>query len=67
MRASQRAEAAGIYEKIGENIAVDMNLTQAQLRLERSPSHLRTIVNPSWTRVGLGIVQNSNQQYYLTQ
>ena len=67
MNAAQRAKAAGIYEKIGENIAVDMNLTQAQLRLQRSPCHLRTIVNPSWTRVGLGIVQNNNQQYYLTQ
>jgi C4-dicarboxylate-specific signal transduction histidine kinase len=25
------------------------------------------MVDPSWTRVGLGIVQNSNQVYYLTQ
>lgn len=35
--------------------------------LERSPVHLRNMVNPQWTRVGLGILQNSNQFYYLTQ
>lgn len=43
------------------------NLTNAQLMLERSPVHLRNMVNPQWTRVGLGILQNSNQFYYLTQ
>lgn len=46
---------------------MNVNLTQAQLTLQRSPSHLRNMVNPSWTRVGLGIAQDSNQYYYLTQ
>jgi uncharacterized protein YkwD len=35
--------------------------------LERSPAHLRNIVDARWTRVGLGIVQNNNNLYYLTQ
>jgi hypothetical protein len=43
------------------------NLTQAQLMLQRSPAHLQNMVNPLWTRVGLGIAQNSNQFYYLTE
>ncbi len=63
----QRAEAAGILEGVGENIAVNNNLTNAQLMLQRSPIHLRNMVSPLWTRVGLGIVQNPNQMYYLTQ
>ena len=64
---STRARSAGIEEDVAENLAVNSNLTQAQLNLQRSPIHLRNIVNPLWTRVGLGIVQNSNQVYYLTQ
>ena len=63
----QRASAAGIFEGVGENLAMNNNLTNAQLMLERSPVHLRNMVNPQWTRVGLGILQNSNQFYYLTQ
>jgi hypothetical protein len=43
------------------------NLTQAQLMLQRSPVHLRNMVDPDWTRVGLGIAQNSNRFYFLTQ
>lgn len=65
--ATQRALAAGITENVAENIAVNQNLTLAQLMLQRSPSHLMTIVDPRWTRVGLGIAQNSNGQYFLTQ
>jgi hypothetical protein len=64
---NMRAKAAGILEAVAENLAVNSNLTQAQLCLQRSPAHLRTLVDPKWTRVGLGIVQNSNQLYYLTE
>jgi len=46
---------------------MNMNLTEAQLTLQRSPGHLRNMINPLWTRVGLGIVQNMNNAYYLTQ
>lgn len=35
--------------------------------LQRSPAHLKNTVNPAWSRVGLGIVQNSEGYYYLTQ
>lgn len=44
-----------------------MNLTLAELMLERSPSHLKNLVDPRWTRVGLGIAQNNKQLYFLTQ
>jgi uncharacterized protein YkwD len=64
---NDRAKAAGIEEGVGENLAINVNLTEAQLMLERSPAHLRNMVKPGWTRVGLGIVQNPIGAYYLTQ
>lgn len=64
---SQRAAAGGILEAVGENLAMNNNLTQAQLMLQRSPVHLQNMVNPDWTRVGLGIAQNGNKFYFLTQ
>lgn len=64
---SQRAATAGILEAVGENLAMNNNLTQAQLMLQRSPAHLQNMVNPDWTRVGLGIAQNGNKFYFLTQ
>lgn len=64
---NQRAAMAGILEGVGENLAMNNNLTQAQLMLQRSPAHLKNMVNPAWTRVGLGIAQNGNQFYYLTE
>ena len=41
---NDRAEAAGIVEGVGENIAMNINLTEAQLSLQRSPAHLRNMV-----------------------
>lgn len=64
---NDRARAAGIMEGVGENLAINTNLTEAQLMLQRSPAHLRNMVRPGWTRVGLGIVQNAVGAYYLTQ
>lgn len=41
-----RAKAMGIEEGVGENLAFNSNLTEAQLMLERSPAHLRNMVKP---------------------
>jgi uncharacterized protein YkwD len=64
---SDRAKDAGIMEVVGENVALNSNLTEAQLSLQRSAGHLRNMVRPSWTRVGLGIAQGAQGGYYLTQ
>ena len=64
---NDRARALGIVEGVGENIAINKNLTEAQLSLQRSPAHLRNMVKKVWTRVGLGIVQNPRSLYYLSQ
>ena len=46
---------------------MNINLTEAQLSLQRSPAHLRNMVKKIWTRVGLGIAQNARGYFYLTQ
>ena len=62
-----RARERGIREGVGENIAVNSNLTQGQLMLQRSPVHLRNMVSERWVRVGLGIDQNRNGAYFIVQ
>ena len=64
---TQRAAGYNITEGVGENLATNMNLTEGQLMLQRSPAHLAVMVDPSFTRVGLGIKQNSIGAYYLVQ
>lgn len=63
----ERLAAYNITYGVSENLALDMNLTEAELMLERSAAHLKNTVNPAWTRVGLGISQNSAGYYYVTQ
>lgn len=46
-----RAKAYDVTESIGENLAINNNLTDAQLMLQRSPAHLKNLVDPLWTRV----------------
>ena len=58
--ASARAKKAGFVGSIGENLALNTNLTNAHLSLERSPSHLRNSVDVDWTIVGFGIGRNRN-------
>ena len=48
-------------------MAINKNLTETQLSLVRSPAHLRNMVKKKWTRVGLGIAQDSKSAFYLTQ
>lgn len=54
---SDRAERRGIMTTVGENIASNPNITDANLRLVRSPLHFENILRSFWTRVGLGLAQ----------
>lgn len=53
---NDRRIAAGIDTPVGENIAVDTSIITGHLALMRSAAHLNNIIEPSWTRVGIGIV-----------
>ncbi len=61
--ANDRRIAAGIDTAVGENIAIDTSVINGHLALMRSAAHLRNIIEPSWTRVGIGIVAKDG---YLT-
>lgn len=63
LNANDRRIAAGITTPVGENIAIDTGIINGHLALMRSAAHLRNIIEPSWTRVGIGIVAKDG---YLT-
>jgi uncharacterized YkwD family protein len=66
---SARIKASGVsYRTAGENIALYNNVEKAQAALMNSEGHRANILNPSFTRIGIGIVWNESKgAYYITQ
>lgn len=62
-----RAKNANLGYSIGENLAKNIDLREGHERLCRSPGHLENIVNPSYTRVGLGISRDSKGYLLITE
>jgi uncharacterized protein YkwD len=56
-----RLLAAGYeFYRAGENIALDTNdETHAQQSLEQSPPHLHNMLDPNFTRIGIGAIADS--------
>lgn len=50
----------------GENIAYNVSMTAAQSALEASSGHYANMINPSFTHVGIGIVEQGGY-IYVTQ
>lgn len=46
------------YHYAGENIAIDANVESGHKNLMGSPGHRQAILNPKFTRVGIGVVQS---------
>lgn len=65
--ASQRAKDMGITTKVKENIASCYSIDYCQNGLNRSPAHLNNIIKGRWARVGIGIAQDNEQAFYITQ
>lgn len=65
----QRLEASGVKcSTAGENIAYYPSVAQAHVGLMNSPGHRANILNPAFTRIGIGIVYDKeNKMYYITQ
>ena len=57
----------GIYTAVGENIASNPNITDSNYRLARSPIHYRNMLNPLWTRVGVGVYLDSKGSFRVVQ
>lgn len=51
----QRAKNAGFNYSVGENIAMNVNLTAAHNSLMASPPHFANTITKDWTRAGVGI------------
>lgn len=67
-----RVTAAGIdWEAVGENIAIAPTISRAETEFMNEPRHQQNhrwnILNPDYAEVGVGIVQGSNGQLYITQ
>ncbi len=55
------------FSSVGENIARYGTVAKAHVGLMNSDGHRRNILSSSWTRVGIGVVQDSNGFVYITQ
>ena len=55
------------YTAAGENIAHHANVDKAQAAFMSSSGHRANILNAGWTKVGIGIVQDSQGYIYATQ
>ncbi len=55
------------YSAAGENIAHHANVDKAQAAFMSSQGHRTNILSTAWTKVGVGIVQDSNGYIYATQ
>jgi len=61
-------KAAGItYRKAGENIAGSGSVAQAHTGLMNSAGHRANILDPAYTRIGIGIVKGGPYGYMFTQ
>jgi len=65
---AQRLAAAGIqYLVAGENLAYAPSVAAAHEGLMASPPHRANILNPSFTRVGIGVIRSPNRGIMVTQ
>ncbi len=55
------------YSAAGENIAHHANVDKAQAAFMSSQGHRANILSTTWTKVGVGIVQDANGYIYATQ
>jgi len=71
-RLLERATSAGLrFARLGENIAVHRDVDEAEAALLRSPGHRKNILDPQFTRVGIGVAFHTSAsgepQVYVTQ
>jgi uncharacterized protein YkwD len=54
------------WQRLGENVAYNSSLDGAMTALERSPAHRANLLNPKFTKVAVGVVQQ-NGLYWVTE
>lgn len=63
----QRVKMAQLIGEYGENLSYGSTFALAMNGLENSASHLKNILSERWVRVGVGITQNEEGEYYVVQ
>lgn len=67
LRHSEMREHLGArWRTVGENVAMNTTVEGALEALKRSPAHLANMLNPKFTSVAIGIVQERGR-YWVTQ
>jgi len=71
-RLVERAETAGLrFSRLAENIAVHRSVEEAEAALLRSPGHRKNLLDPGFTRIGIGVVfaaePQGERRVYVTQ
>lgn len=62
-----RISIKDIEGEYGENLSMGTNMKLALSGLENSASHRKNILMTRWKRVGIGVAQSSNDEYYVVQ
>jgi len=62
-----RAVKAGLNMYVGENLANSVSTEYNHEALMRSAIHRKNILTKDWTKVGIGVVQTSEGQYYAVE
>ncbi|MCT4592589.1 MAG: septal ring lytic transglycosylase RlpA family protein [Candidatus Gracilibacteria bacterium] len=57
----------GIKASVGENISMDSNLYLAHEGLMASPIHMKNILNPKWSRLGIGLAKRESGEILLVE
>ncbi len=60
-------EAGMDFTRAGENIASSQSYVVSHHRLMASDGHRRNILNPNYTHIGIGIVDQTPSGVYVTQ
>ncbi len=62
-----RIKQSGLQGVFGENLSYGTSLELALSGLENSGSHRANILRQKWTKVGLGLTQNKEGEFYISQ
>lgn len=67
LSANELRKNHGISQLVAENLAKDVDAKFAQFGLMRSAIHRQNILDPQWSRVGLGIARASDNTFIFVQ
>ena len=55
------------WRMLGENVGTGGDTSSIESAFENSPHHFENMVDPSFTEIGVGVVQDSNGTYWVTE